>query len=226
MNAAVALAMIAALALGAAVGPEKQPELTVADLAAYRAALAEKSTSSTPAEPVTFRDLWDHPETFKGRRVQVEGRVVRRFRQGSFGTFPPLVEVWAATPSGDLFCLVCPDPGGRTTSPTQGSVRFAGTFLKRVRYQGGDVPRLAPLIVGSRPPVASAGPSAPEPSRPASFTRLDWTIGVAISILVFLILVAQYVRRPTRRPFGRDPPLEFLPPGQAGGTIDDSLDDP
>ena len=35
-------------------------------------------------------------------------------------------------------------------------VRFTGTFLKMVRYAGGDGARLAPLIVGDRLPVAVA----------------------------------------------------------------------
>ena len=32
-------------------------------------------------------------------------------------------------------------------------VRFTGTFLKMVRYAGGDGARLAPLIVGDQPPT-------------------------------------------------------------------------
>ena len=112
---------------------------------------------------VGFRELWNHPTTYQGRRVQVQGRLVRRFRQGSFGTFPPLEEAWVFSPAGDPFCLVFPAPRdlGETKAETKtkmpgaaGSVRFAGTFLKLLEYQGADGPRRAPLIVGPAPPVA------------------------------------------------------------------------
>ena len=42
-------------------------------------------------------------------RVQVEGRVVRRFHQGPVGTFPALVEAWAVSGRGDPLCLVFPE---------------------------------------------------------------------------------------------------------------------
>ena len=56
-----------------------ETRLGLADLAAYRAALSGKATAddahaSGPMRPVTFHDLWDHPETWRGRRVQVRGR--------------------------------------------------------------------------------------------------------------------------------------------------------
>ena len=51
--------------------------LTLADLVPYRAALEGKPAGTAVA--VTFRALWDHPEQYQGRRVQVEGRIARRF---------------------------------------------------------------------------------------------------------------------------------------------------
>ena len=116
---------------------------------------------------MSFRDLWDHPETWSGRRVQVEGRVVRVFRQGAVGSFPPLVEAWLATPAGDLFCVEFP----RDESPERKDeafepsrpVTFTGTFLKTIRYSAGDQARLAPLIVGDRPPAPLENVSAAEP---------------------------------------------------------------
>ena len=87
---------------------------------------------------VGFRELWDHPETYRGRRVQVEGRVVRRFRQGAFGTFPPLDEVWAVSPAGDPFCLVFP------ATPEAGGARVTGKKIgpeRRARSVRRYVPR-------------------------------------------------------------------------------------
>jgi hypothetical protein len=172
-------------------GTSRSDRLSLADLAGYRAALSGKPTAdearpSDPPVPVGFRDLWEHPGTFRGRRVTVRGRVERVFRQGPVGSFPALVEAWIFSKAGDPFCVVFPLPGGReqgpavpvvggrgpeapTTRPAVPDpgrwVRFTGTFLKKIRYAGADGPRLAPLIVGDRTPQSApveseGGPSA------------------------------------------------------------------
>jgi hypothetical protein len=160
-------------------------QLGLADLAGYRAALSGKATANDanaadrPAR-VVFKDLWDRPDTFRGHRVTIQGRVVRIFRQGPVGSFPPLAEVWVTSPAGDPFCVVFPQPGppegdgktrdmpspsmkdeGKETRATPipdlgRTVRFTGTFLKMVRYAAGDGARLAPLVVGDRLPVPSS----------------------------------------------------------------------
>ena len=163
--------------------------LSLADLAGYRAALSGKpiAVDARPSDPpaeVKFKDLWNRPDTFRGRRITIQGRVSRIFRQGPVGTFPSLAEVWITSPAGDPFCAVCPHPGSTenfTTSlqtvpikknlsveekhgdaerhgvmPELGqSARFTGTFLKMVSYTGGDGARLAPLVVGNRLPMAT-----------------------------------------------------------------------
>lgn len=198
------------LALWASRATADEPSLTLADLAAYRAALSARA--ATPPARVGFRDLWGRPERYRGRLVRVEGRLVRRFRQDAFGTFPPLAEAWAVSPSGDPFCLVFPDSAGRA-SPALGSpVRFVGTFLKRVRYQAGDGPRLAPLIVGGDPPVASApAPAASRPPRGFG-SALDWTAGLAVAALVTLFVARMHLQKPVALTPGRapDPPPDFL----------------
>jgi len=95
---------------------ETQQQLTLADLAGYRAALSGKATAldaraGEPPARVVFKDLWNRPDLFRGRRVTVQGRIVRIFRQGSVGSFPPLAEVWITSPSSNPFCLVFPQPG-------------------------------------------------------------------------------------------------------------------
>ena len=105
--------------------------------------------------------------------------------KGRLGDFPALAEVWITTPAGDPFCVVFPQPGSTSDDATslRGSadgstlsleekhgnagraaampelgqtVRFTGTFLKMVSYVGGDGARLAPLVVGDRPPISTA----------------------------------------------------------------------
>jgi hypothetical protein len=154
-------------------GPSHQ--VTLADLAAYHTALSGKPTAddagvSDPPAQVSFKDLWNRPLAFRGRRVTIQGRVERIFRQGPVGSFPALAEVWITSPAGNPFCLVVPQDGrtgvdpvkktgleGYATSPVMPepgqTVRFTGTFLKMVRFAAGDGARLAPLVVGNQPPV-------------------------------------------------------------------------
>ena len=108
----------------------------LADLPAEHAALAGKATidgprAADPPRPVTFRDLWDHPDDWRGRRVTVRGTVARVFRQGAVGSFPPLVEGWLSTPEGDLFCVVFPRPGPGHRRPRRSS--RGGRSTSRVR---------------------------------------------------------------------------------------------
>ena len=198
------------LALWGARASADEPSLTLADLPAYQAALSAKAT--IPPARVGFRDLWERPERYRGRPVRVEGSLVRQFRQAAFGTFPPLVEAWAVSPAGDPFCLVFPDSASRATPALGTRVRFVGTFLKQVRYQGGDGPRLAPLIVGAGPPVASAKPpAAPRPARRYGST-LDWTAGLLVAGFVALLVARMHLNKPVARTPGRamDPPPDFL----------------
>lgn len=96
--------------------PQASHQLSLADLAGYRAALSGKATAddartSDPPTQVKFKDLWNRPDVFRGRRITIQGRVSRIFRQGPVGSFPPLAEVWITTPAGDPFCVVYPQPG-------------------------------------------------------------------------------------------------------------------
>ena len=149
--------------------------LGLADLVNYHKALtgtatADDARASDPPMRVVFKDVWHRPEEFRGRRIIVEGRIQRIFRQGPVGDFPSLAEIWIASAVGDPFCLVIPqktvagsvspDNGGpgATAAPDElprhgQMVRFTGTFLKMVRYTAQDGDRLAPLVVGNQPPL-------------------------------------------------------------------------
>lgn len=189
--------------------------LSLADLAAYRRAV--DGAPAGPAVAATFRQLWDHPGAYQGRRVRVSGRVVRRFRQGAFGTFPPLVEAWAVTPAGDPLCLVypsavsAPKPPRADPAALGSEVTFEGTFLRRIQYQGADAARLAPLVVGDRPPTSSAaGPAPPTPRAPAVAPRLDAMIALMAAGFVALALARRRLGAPPRAP--RPPRTEPDPP--------------
>jgi hypothetical protein len=212
--------------------------LSLSDLAAYRAALAGRATVDDargvePPRIVSFRQLWDASDDWRGRRVQVTGRVARLFHQQAVGSFPPLAEAWLSTPAGDLLCVVFPAERGPEIGET---VHFTGTFLKSIRYPAGDQPRLAPLIVGDRPPqpvtastpvnssgsepLAALAPSPPFAPRHA----LVWALASIAALAAAGLLAWYHLRttvvigpRPKKRPGDAsstlsDPRLEFIGP--------------
>jgi hypothetical protein len=190
--------------------------LGLADLEAYRVALATKPDGSAPL--VGFRDLWDRPEAYVGRPVRVEGRVARLFRQPRLGEFPPLVEAWVVSPAGDPFCLVFPQVEGRSTPEVGALVRFSGTFLKRIKYQGGDTARVAPLLVGPEGPSESSESSE---AAGKSWSSTDWMMGLGAVVVISLVLARRHLNRPTEPAASYDPPPIFVD-GQPGpGLVDD-----
>jgi hypothetical protein len=209
---------------------EPTHQLSLADLAAYRTALTGKATaddakSSDPPARVSFKDLWNRPAAFRGRRVMIEGRVQRIFRQGPVGSFPALAEIWIASPVGDPFCLVVPkesDTGippandhgleGGATSPRipmlGQTVRFTGTFLKMIRYAAGDGDRLAPLVVGDTLPVPVRESAKGNRASSSSANKIagwwigsatSWLLGLTLALLAAGVLAWQHVRLPIRR---------------------------
>ena len=190
----------------------EDPAVSIADLAGYRAALGSK-VNSTAATPVTFRELWDHPRAYQGRLVQVEGRVARLFRQASVGKFPPLAEAWITSPVGDPTCLIFPTDSGQAT-PTPGDrVRFVGTFLRRITYKGSDTDRVAPLVVGPRPPSVldpASGASGEGGSIFGDTLLGDWGIGLAATLGVLWVLLRRHLSRPSALDAPVGPPPTFL----------------
>ena len=197
--------LVSFLILFATSAPADDTPLSLPDLETYRVALANRPTG--PIAPVRFRDLWEHPEAYAGKLVKVEGRVARLFRQPRVGEFPPLVEAWVVSPSSDPFCLVFPQVEASKMPEIGASVRFSGTFLKRLKYEGGDSPRVAPLIVGPEPPSTSAG-SSEVASR--AWSPQDWMMGLGACAVVALVLARRHFARPSSPQLGHDPPPVFL----------------
>lgn len=198
--------------------------LGLGDLAAEHAALSGEGDGAPPVA-ATFRDLWDRPDEFRGRRVRVVGRVVRSFRQDAVGSFPALVEAWIEQPPGDLLCLVFPAPAREVDAWKGATVAFVGVSLRRVRYKAeGD--RLAPLIVGREAPaIEAAAPAQPPETPTAGWPGPLATVGLfaglaSISALLAwrtLATPAPRKRKPRERGIGSGPPPEFLGPEDEHG---------
>jgi hypothetical protein len=193
----VILGLAATVLIGATPASDESSGLNLADLSGYRAAL-ERPTQD-PAVAVSFRDLWKNPKAFEGKRVRIEGRLARQFRQGAYGTFPPLVEAWVYSPSGDPFCVVYP---AGTAHPLDGTktIRFEGTFLRLLRYKAEDAPRLAPLIVGPAPPEPTGQRVVPRAIAKSSTEWLDWTVGIGAAIVAAAVLGTRHLRGAPRAP--------------------------
>jgi hypothetical protein len=223
---------------------ESTPQVTLADLPAYRAALSGRSISDSaplgdgPTE-VKFQELWNQPERFRGRRVTVRGRIQRIFRQGPVGQFPALAEIWISSPVGDPCCLIGPQINDTMASTTDtqaalttgspralpeigATVRFTGTFLKLVRYAASDVARLAPLIVGDRLPVLVGSPErsarGPTSGLGAAVARSygGWYVGITLAALA-AGAIARRLRWPARLASAQ---------GRSGHTAERNLSDP
>jgi hypothetical protein len=207
---------------------EPTHQLSLADLTAYHSALTGKVTAndakaSDPPARVSFKDLWNRVDAFRGRRVTVQGRVERTFRQGPVGSFPALAEIWITSPAGDPFCLVVPQEAGAGTLPidygsldrraapqripkTGKNVQFTGTFLKMVRYAAGDGARLAPLVVGDQPPVpardtfdANGGLNSDDRFKHRVGLQAGWLLVLILALLAAGLVAWRLLYVPTRR---------------------------
>ena len=196
--------------------------------------------------PVSFRDLWDHPDDWRGRRVTVRGTVARVFRQGAVGSFPPLVEAWLSTPGGRPFLRGLPPAGAGGPEATARSSRartvdFTGTFLKtdplcggrpaaagpadRGRSAAGPGRRGAPARDRPRRPCGRSGPARSRIRRPLpvadSWSAAGWALGLVLGLAAAAVLAWQHLAevRPRRRSSSRQSPTgaaQAEPSGRAG----------
>jgi hypothetical protein len=187
--------------------------LTSADLPKYREALAAASPAEPPPRPVKFAELWRDADRFVGRRVIVEGVVVRRFGQGPIGEFPALTEAWIDAGEKNLICLAFPTTAQSRLALGQGEgIRFSGTFLKTLRYRA-DVDRLAPLIVGAGPPERIAGGAQAADPWGSLGSKVNLGVAAGAGVLVVLILALRHAQRPVRRMTVIEPAPEFVDGG-------------
>jgi hypothetical protein len=176
--------------------------LPLADLPGYKAALEAPPSPAAPR--VRFRDLWDHPDDFRSRQVRVDGRPERSFRAPASGELPPRSEWWLATESDDLICIVFPD-SGQASPPKDVRVQMSGTSLGLVRYRSGDVTRIAPLIVGPKPPTAIPESKS---SRPDDRT-LDWVAASCLAAVVAIVLARIHLRARPKPPVEPASDIQF-----------------
>ena len=151
-----------------AVKPETSPEfesvtdktvIGFRDMAAY-VKLLDRVRDSTPAaltaearRDVFYAHLWEFPKDYRGVPVRISGAALRSLYYPSKNSKTGWIyESWIRTPDLPKNPYVCISeefpkgfPIGQNISET---VTFDGYFLKLLRYEAGDVPRAAPMVIG------------------------------------------------------------------------------
>ncbi len=181
--------------------------LTIADLDAYLAALRDPAKAE-PARRVSFRDLWDRPADYQGKRVEIDASIEQIFEHKSIGKFPELIELWGFSRVGDPVCLVFPRSNPERRFGRGTLVRFRGVFLKLLEYKARDADRIAPLIVGADPPVRA---SPDRTAKRRDENRFDHAFTAIAGGFTILFILIQLRRRSDRRPIPEnDDPPQFI----------------
>jgi hypothetical protein len=192
------------------------------DMAAYdtlltRARRTPAAALATDARrDVLYAHLWGHPKDYRGVSVHLLGTARRVLSYPSrLSRTGWLYEAWVVTPESQNNPYVCvfedvPEgfPVGADVSER---VVFNGYFLKLLRYEAGDVPRAAPLLVGR------LGWTPGPPAETSSNRSVYWiAAGVAVAFLISLARWSLHLRRslsPRPRPaLSRDRPTDELDP--------------
>ena len=129
-------------------GVKDRAPITFRDMAAY-AALLKQAREAKLADfagrhgrDVGFRELWDHPEDYRGALLELRGFCRRVDSSDSkLGAAGKLHEIWITLPEGELTPFACiaerlPD-GFPNNAASSEPVVFVGYFLKVMAYDSG-----------------------------------------------------------------------------------------
>jgi hypothetical protein len=183
------------------------------DSAAYQK-LLNQARDATPAalasrarRDVGFAHLWERPAHYRGVPIHLQGtaRLVFRY-ESKMSRTGWLYEAWIVTPDSLRNAYVCvfedAPKGLPIGSNLSERVVFNGYFLKLMKYQAGDVPRAAPLLVGR------IGWS-PRPSGPGdSPWRSPFWMATAVAVIFTITLVRWLIQ--FRRSFAPRPRPSIL----------------
>jgi len=187
--------------------PDRSPEfesvtdrtpISLRDNAAYSLLLGRARAISAGAlaaksrRDIVLTHLWETPELYRGVPVHLLGsaRQVLRY-QSKLTPRGWLYEAWIFTPEATRVPYVCvfedaPEglPIGTNISER---VVFNGYFLKVMKYQAGDVPRGAPVLIGR----IGWAPHEASPAGGNNSTLLHWSLAVIAAL--FLISLSRWI---------------------------------
>lgn len=200
--------------------------ISLRDMAAY-VKLLTQTRETRPADlaararrDVFYAHLWGDPREYRGVPIRLEGTARRvLYYKSKLSKSGWLYETWMFTPDGQGQPFVCVSEEAPQGYPIgtnlQEKVGFNGYFLKLMRYEAGDVPRAAPLLIGrivwTRPPAVGA-----------SNQQYYWMVGVLA--VMFSICLARWIAQ-LRRSFAPRAPISFLRDRPVEDIDPDSLSD-
>ena len=116
-------------------------------------AQALKAGKATQGRIVSFRELWLAKPGELSQPLSISGVVLRRFRRDPVGQFPALEELWLRTDDDNLVLVTnrarARDSEQVDTTAPGSAVAIVATFIRNVRYDATDEPRVAPWLVAS-----------------------------------------------------------------------------
>jgi hypothetical protein len=178
-------------------GIEDRRPLLVTDNPAY-ALLWKRVRETSPAalasrsrRDIVFSQLLGTPARFRGVPIHVEGTARRILLQDEVS--PRIVpggkfyEAYVFTPDsqGYPYLLAFEDapPGLVAGDNVDVRVWFDGYFLKLMRYQAADVPRVAPLLIGR---LGVRAESVPAPATP--WGRASWPLLALMALFSYVVI--------------------------------------
>jgi hypothetical protein len=163
----------------------------------------ESSLRKASVGPVSFVQLYDQPDEYRGELVTIRGTLRRANRlrapRNDYGV-ESYYQTWiqpADQPDAPIvvYCLALPD-GFPTGMDLAEPVEITGFFFKRWAYMARDAMRTAPLLLART--VGWQKPVAPPPER-VSYGVGPLILGVALAF-VGSVLVSVYVYRVQKHP--------------------------
>jgi hypothetical protein len=206
------------------------------DNAAY-AYLLEKTRKLAPAElaaqsrrDVLLTHIWERPELYRGVPIHLLGTARRVLRfESKLSKSGWLYEAWIVSPDATKYPYSCVFEDAPEGFPLGADVFervvFNGFFLKIMKYEAGDVPRGAPVLIGRlgwephAVPAHGAGPAA-ESNRLLYWSLVVLGLMFALSLGRWVFQLGRFLSGPrpsiTRMPH----PAEDIAPGELDAWVD------
>jgi hypothetical protein len=166
---------------------------------------ALNTTSQGPGRIISFRELWEaKPGSILGQ-ISLNGLVIRRFRREAVGQFPALEELWVRTDDDGLILVTSRSQSKSNDEVTTESdptgpgraITVTGQFLRKIRYEATDSPRIAPWIVAGTitPQVSEFLPHTGSPFGGSSQNSLMMTVWMIVASAAGLRLIMALINR-------------------------------
>lgn len=174
-------------------------------LQSFRTPLDAFKNSAKENENVTFAQLYNQPDLYRGKVIPVGGRMKRLRRwEAPWAVkkegLPVVYEGWIYTATRDatpywVIFTVLPE-GLKEAEDMDRQVTFYGYFLKKVKYRAVKGDFDTPLLVGPTVELKSSKKVVPPDTKePFPMQVLGWAVGLVGVVSLFLVLLTLWFRR-------------------------------